>query len=205
MTIYWKNQLKKHLTHHVMQECLKYAKSAKQFKKDAVIYVNDCMQKYRYILSENVGTSFRDDFKPYFTPKQMLELGVFEGKYLNDCIFEFPKNWFAKALKNGKLSPEKPNPEVNRFKAKSRLSLKEWKKRKWIPCHKNDMDVRGWFQWFCRYYLGRRMVDIDNIQINRWKSFKRHYAQVEKNAKNNLKKRVKQRQALLQWSYNCFI
>jgi len=198
-------EIKKKLTIDVMKRALKYADSYKEFKKNRKIIVNDKMQKYTYILSENPNQNFRTDFKPYFTPKQMIELGIFEGKYLNDCILEFPKDWFFKPILNGKLSPEYPNPSVNYFKIKSRLSLQEWKNRKWIPCHEKDKDIRGWFQWYCRYWIGRRIPEVDNIQIGRWKKFKRHYVQVEKNAKNQICSRQRQRQALLQWSWNCFV
>lgn len=177
--------------------------------------INDKMQKnYNYIVTQKRGyydkekkiVVFEDnkDFTPYLTPKQMLSLGVFEGKYLNDCKDEFPKSWY----KNAKLS-DTPDISKNYFGIKSRLSLQEWKKRNWILKH----DPRGWFQWYCRYYLGRRCED-DEKQIKRWKSFKRHVGQIIKNCHhkkiNNccsdpMNCRPKQRQALLQWSYNPFI
>jgi hypothetical protein len=135
----------------------------------------------------------------------MLTMGVFEGKYLNDGENEFPQEWYIAAKKKNKLCPKKADPLVNYFKIKSRLSLKEWRRRKWVPVTKDDKDIRGWFQWYCRYWIGRRIPIIDSIQIKRWKSFKRHYAQVKKNARGNLKKRPKQRQALLQWSWNAKI
>ena len=163
------------------------------------IIVNDLMQKgYSYETTEDEGKNFHPDFKPDFSPKQMLEYGVFEGKYLNDCQNEFPKEWFVRA----KLSAEKPDPALNFFKIKSRMSLQEWQKKGWII----GPDVRGWFQWYCRYYMGRRLPEIDTIQIKRWKAFKRHLAQVEKNCPiGDLECRPKQRQALLQWAYNPFI
>ena len=97
------------------------------------------------------------EFKPFYTPSQMLSMGVFEGKYINDCDHEFPKEWYTRANKYNKLSPKKADPSVNYFKIKSRLSLQEWKKRGWIPVHTKDKDVRGWFQWYCRYWIGRRI------------------------------------------------
>jgi hypothetical protein len=182
------------------------------------IKVKDKMQQYSYILTYRAGTNLKnggvdeygnkikyDDFKPYYTPQQMLVMGIFEGKYINDCEEEFPKEWYAAAKKRNKLSQNKSDPLKNYFKIKSRLSLKEWVKRGWVPVNEKDKDVRGWFQWYCRYWIGRRMPDVDNIQIKRWKAFIRHYAQVKKNANGDLKKRPKQRQALLQWSWNCKI
>ncbi len=160
--------------------------------------VFDKMQSgYEYFLSAPMGEHFHVDFKPDLTPQQMLQYGVFEGHYLNDCQNEFPKSWFQDAS----LSIDKPDIEKNYFKVKSRMSLIEWRKRGWII----GPDPRGWFQWYCRYYMGRRLKDIDDIQIKRWKSFRRHLSQVEHNCfPFDLECRAKQRQALLQWAYNPF-
>jgi hypothetical protein len=190
----------------------------KYFKSGVRIQIRDKMQSYTYKLTYNVGTNIKnggidehgktiryDKFEPYYTPQQMLVMGVFEGKYMNDCEEEFPIEWYMAAKKRNKLRPNKADPDVNYFKVKSRLSLQEWRKRGWVPCHPKDRDIRGWFQWYCRYWLGRRIPEIDNIQIKRWSSFKRHFAQVQKHAPGQLEKRKKQRQALLQWSWDCKI
>ena len=160
--------------------------------------VNDKMQQgYEYEYSAPLGKNFSADFAPAFTPKQMLELGVFEGHYLTDCVKEFPADWFE----NAKLSPEKPNVELNYLKIKSRMSLQEWQQRGWILAP----DPRGWFQWYCRYYMGRRIPDVDALQIKRWRSFKRHYAQIKSSClPYDLDCRRRQRQALLQWAYDPF-
>lgn len=163
------------------------------------VYVNDKMQKgYTYELVEPIGANFSPSFIPELTPQQMLELGVFEGKYLNDCRDEFPSSWFD----NAHVSFDKPDINQNYFHQKSRLPLSEWRKRGWII----GPDPRGWFQWYCRYYMGRRIPELDVIQIKRWRAFKRHRAQVVKNCLgNDLDCRPRQRQALLQWGYNPFI
>ncbi len=160
--------------------------------------VNDKMQQgYEYTLSEEPGKNFAPDFKPELSPMQILELGVFEGHYLNDCQAEFPSDWFI----NAKLSPFYPDVKQNYFRVKSRMSLKQWQEKGWIIYP----DVRGWFQWYCRYYMGRRLQKIDDIQIQRWKQFKRHYMQIKKNCfAFDLECRKKQRQAILQWAYNPF-
>ena len=162
------------------------------------IDVHDKMQRdYRYKISAPVGQDFAPDFKPYLTPQEMLEHGVFEGKYLNDCRDEFPAAWFEKA----KLSAA-PDPSLNYFGIKSRQSLQVWRSKGWIL----DEDPRGWFQWYCRYYQGRRCADIDAHQIKRWKAFARHAGQVKANCDaGNMLCRPRQRQALLQWAYNPFI
>ena len=163
-----------------------------------IIYVNDKMQQgYSYELTEPMGMNFASDFKPDLTPQQMLEMGVFEGHYLNDCQSEFPPSWFTKA----RLSLDKPDEKVNYFQIKSRQPLQEWQRKGWII----GPDVRGWFQWYCRYYMGRRLPEVDVLQIKRWKAFKRHKAQVEQNCLiGDLNCRSRQRQALLQWAYNPF-
>jgi hypothetical protein len=159
------------------------------------IEVNDSMQhNYRYLLSEPMGKNFHPEFKPELTPAEMLTLGVFGGKYLTDCRDEFPNSWF----KNAKLSPNKKDISLNFFKVDASKSLEYWQKRGWI----HPDDPRGWFQWYCRYYLGRRHED-DERQIKRWKAMKRHIAQLKKNClKQDLSCRVKQRQALLHWAYD---
>jgi hypothetical protein len=159
------------------------------------VTVNDLMQKnYIYWPVEPVGKNFHAEFKPELTPKQMLELGVFGGKYLTDCRKEFPKSWYAKA----KLCHDFHDPKLNYFGVNASKPLSYWKKKGWI----NPEDPRGWFQWYCRYYLGRRGPD-DARQIRRWKAMTRHIAQIRKHCrKGDVRCRRKQRQALLHWAYD---
>ncbi len=163
--------------------------------KKIIITVNDKMQKgYKYELSESEGKNFHPEFKPELTPKQMLELGVFGGKYMTDTKKEFPKKWFAKA----KLCSDKHDPELNYFKINASQPLFVWQAKGWI----HPDDPRGWFQWYCRYYRGRRHPD-DERQIKRWKAFKRHWSAVVKNClPGDYNCRRKQRQALLHWAYD---
>lgn len=161
-----------------------------------VIVVNDLMQRgYRYELVAPVGEDFDDDFSPELTPKEMLELGVFGGKYMTDCTEEFPKDWFT----NAKLCHEKHDPALNYFKVNASQPLTVWRAKGWIY----HEDPRGWFQWYCRYYMGRRIPVEDARQIKRWKMIKRHVAQVKKNCKiGDFNCRPVQRQALLHWAYD---
>ena len=137
-------------------------------------------------------------FKPHLTPKEMLGLGVFGGSYFNkNQMKEFPKSWFQKS----KLS-ERFDAKLNRFKVKSGLSRQEWIKKGWIF----KEDPLGWFQWYCRYSNGRRIRNIDEIQIQRWINFTRHVKAIKKNCEEgDLFCRRRQRQAILQWAYDPFI
>lgn len=159
------------------------------------VVVNDRMQRdYVYFLTEPAGRNFHPDFKPELTPKQMLRLGVFGGKYMTDCTGEFPQDWFAKA----RLCRERHDPRMNYFGVNASQPLAVWRKKGWIY----HEDPRGWFQWYCRYYMGRRCPD-DERQIKRWKAMKRHIAQIKRGCpKGDLGCRSKQRQALLHWAYD---
>ncbi len=161
------------------------------------VVVNDKMQtNYVYYRTEPSGRNFDPEFNPDLTPKEMLELGVFGGKYMTDCKDEFPDSWYG----NAKLNPKKQDPELNFFKINASQPLSVWREKGWIN---EEHDPRGWFQWYCRYYRGRRLEKEDQRQIKRWKAMKRHVAQVEKNCKKgNLDCRKKQRQALLHWAYD---
>mgnify|MGYP001461293571 CR=1 FL=1 len=160
------------------------------------VIVNDNIQQnYTYYRIKPIGKDFDDRFKPGLTPKQMLELGVFGGRYLNDCTNEFPEDWF----KNAKLSPDKKDPSLNFFKVNASQPLSVWIKKGWIYID----DPRGWFQWYCRYYMGRRLEQEDERQIKRWLAIKRHITQVQKNCNSgDLTCRPKQRQAILHWAYD---
>jgi hypothetical protein len=163
--------------------------------KPVRVEVNDRMQKkYIYFLTKPAGRDFHPQFRPQLTPKQMLELGVFGGKYMTDCVREFPRSWFARA----KLCRERHDPKLNYFGVNASQPLSVWEKKGWIY---HD-DPRGWFQWFCRYYQGRRCMD-DLRQIKRWRAVRRHVAQVKKNCpRRDLSCRRRQRQALLHWAYD---
>lgn len=162
------------------------------------VEINDNMQTgYSYELVAPVGEGFCHRFQPHFSPAEMLQMGVFEGKYCNDCTDELPQEWF----KNARIA-EKPDPALNYFGVKSRQPLTVWRERGWIF----GPDPRGWFQWYYRYYLGRRLPEIDAIQIKRWRAFARHAGQIRANCEpGDIFCRRRQRQGLLQWSHDPFI
>ena len=161
-----------------------------------IVIVNDKMQQgYRYELAAPAGRDFSPEFRPDLTPKEMLKLGIFCGKYITDCRAEFPASWFARA----KLSPSRRDCALNYFGVDASQPLSEWRRKGWI----NPDDPRGWFQWYCRYWIGRRIPQEDACQIGRWKAMTRHVAQIRKNCEpGDSFCRPRQRQALLHWAYD---
>ena len=162
------------------------------------VFVNDKMQKkYSYTLTEPVGKNFDPRFKPELNPKEMLTLGVFGGVYMRDCKKEFPKDWFTKA-KFQKEDSYTHDPKINFFGVNASQPLSVWRKKGWI----HPQDPRGWFQWYCRYYMGRRSED-DKRQIKRWLAMRRHIMQIKNNCRTgDIFCRPRQRQALLHWAYD---
>jgi len=163
--------------------------------KPVWIDVDDRMQHgYRYRLTARMGRDYYDDFRPQLTPNEMLALGVFGGKYMTDCRAEYPEDWFNHA----RLCSERHDPAANCFGVNASLPLSVWRAKGWIY----HEDPRGWFQWYCRYFLGRRCAD-DARQIRRWRAVRRHVSQLQRNCERyDLTCRRKQRQALLHWAYD---
>ncbi|WP_126173522.1 hypothetical protein [Altericroceibacterium xinjiangense] len=158
--------------------------------------VNDRMQQgYTYERTAPFGQDFDPGFTPDLTPAEALELGIFCGKYMTDCRDEFPASWFD----NAKLAAGPADCSLNYFGVRASTPLTVWQAKGWL----HPDDPRGWFQWYCRYYSGRRMPGEDKRQIGRWRSFRRHAAQVERYCEpGDPFCRPKQRQALLQWAYD---
>ena len=157
--------------------------------------VNDSMQSnYVYELIAPTGRDLAPDFRPELTPPQMLELGIFGGRYMTDCRAEFPARWFARA----RLAPGRRDPALNCFGVDASQPLSVWRARGWI----HPDDPRGWFQWYCRYYMGRRGPD-DRRQIGRWRAMRRHVVQLRAACRaGDVGCRPRQRQALLHWAYD---
>jgi hypothetical protein len=164
--------------------------------RNKTVTVSDRMQRgYRYVLSAPAGRGFDPEFRPELTPAEMLRLGVFGGKYMTDCRSEFPRSWFVGA----KLAAGKRDRSLNYFGVNASQPLSVWRAKGWI--YRDD--PRGWFQWYCRYYLGRRIPDEDARQIARWKAIRRHARQIERNCEpGDVTCRPRQRQALLHWAYD---
>jgi len=159
------------------------------------VVVRDRMQNgYVYDRTEPVGRHFAPGFTPELTPPQLLALGVFGGKYMTDCRKEFPASWFTHA----KLCATRHDPRLNYFRVNASQRLAVWRRSGWI----RPQDPRGWFQWYCRYYMGRRSAD-DARQIRRWRAIKRHVTQIRNHCERcDLECRRRQRQAVLHWAYD---
>lgn len=158
------------------------------------IHVKDSLQDYIYALNEPEGQNLDPEFTPELTPQQMLELGVFGAHYFENEQDEFPPEWFAHA----KMS-DVHNPSLNYFKVDASQSREEWQRKGWIY----PEDPRGWFQWYCRYYYGRRIPTEDRRQIKRWKNMTRHIGQIRTFCQPGDEHcRPRQRQALLHWAYD---
>jgi hypothetical protein len=163
--------------------------------KHATVEVHDLMQQgYVYRRTAPMGRDFHAGFQPELTPGEMLALGVFGGRYMTDCFAEFPEEWFAAA----RLCPERHDPALNFYGVNASQPLAVWRAKGWIY----HEDPRGWFQWYCRYFMGRRCAD-DERQIRRWRAMQRHAAQITRNCFcQDLACRRKQRQVLLHWAYD---
>jgi hypothetical protein len=161
------------------------------------ITVNEEYQTgYTYRLKEPVGKNLDPEFKPDLTPKDMLQLGIFGGDYFSKVPSEFPSDWFEGVELSESGTADK---NLNFFKLNASQPIKEWRRKGWIY----EEDPKGWFLWYCRYYLGRRIPEEDKRQIKRWKNMRRHVVQIEKNCKSgDFRCHTKQRQALLHWAYD---
>ncbi len=160
------------------------------------VTVNDLQQQnYQYQRVAEPGKNFDPEFAPQLTPAEMLRLGVFGGWYLNDCQSEFPKEWFTSA----RLSDHGPDPNFNYFEITASQPLRVWQQKGWIY----PDDPRGWFQWYARYYMGRRLPQEDARQIKRWKAMRRHVVQISQACHpGDMTCHRRQRQALLHWAYD---
>ena len=163
--------------------------------KPVEVVVDDLMQQgYRYLRTEAPGRNFHKGFAPELSPKDLLALGVFGGKYMTDCRDEFPASWYEKA----RLCPDSHRAELNLFLVNASKPLSYWREKGWIW----ECDPRGWFQWYCRYWMGRRSGD-DERQVARWKAMTRHVAQLRAHCEpGDWLCRSRQRQALLHWAYD---
>jgi len=133
--------------------------------------------------------NYHPDFQPDLSPAQVLMLGAFGCGY-----FERHRR-FTKEFPHlpDVCSNSHPDPEHNYFNVQASMSRREWERRGWM--HKDD--PRGWFQWYCRYDMGRRHAD-DERQIKRWNNFKTRKLRAI-GGDTNLNNHLATRQGLLHW------
>lgn len=113
---------------------------------------------------------------------------------MTDYAAEYPGTWFEKA----RLCSDYYDSDLNYFGVNAAQSILVWRTKEWI----HHEDPRGWFQWHCRYFIGRRFPD-DERQIKRWRMMRRHIFQIRQNCTSgDINYRRKQRQAVLHWSYD---
>ena len=120
---------------------------------------------------------FKDhpEFTPNLTPKQVIQAGTWGGCYFhprggkqgirgpcNITHEEFPQDWFA-GLKPDQYRSRRYDKDRNKYGVVAGQDQAYWEEHGWII----PQDPRGWFQWYCRFYLGRRTKD-DARQISRW-------------------------------------
>lgn len=114
------------------------------------------------------------DFMPNKSPTEVVREGAFGGSYFrplyskklgitisNDCPASLAEDLDASFY----LTSPTYNPEANKFKVACGQSIEQWEANGWIN---HQFDVRGWFQWYCRFFDGRRCAD-DDRQVSRWK------------------------------------
>eukprot|EP00611_Tribonema_gayanum_P027189 TRINITY_DN663_c0_g1_i5.p1 TRINITY_DN663_c0_g1~~TRINITY_DN663_c0_g1_i5.p1 ORF type:complete len:261 (-),score=62.59 TRINITY_DN663_c0_g1_i5:506-1288(-) len=114
------------------------------------------------------------DFRPNLTPKEVLQLGSFGGTYFRpihsgvtgqdykDAHKEFPEDWFEGLNVAKRVTSSIYNTDMNTYGVKCGTDLSDWEEKGWIT----ELDPFGWFQWYCRFYLGRRTSD-DERQLGR--------------------------------------
>tara|TARA_B110000495_G_C22780176_1_gene456354 strand:+ start:267 stop:797 length:531 start_codon:yes stop_codon:yes gene_type:complete len=166
--------------------------------------------------------TFKDypEFKPNLSPVQILKMGSFGGTYFRpiyssvtkkhykseDVIKEYPKSWF-KGIDIGEMvTSPKYNKKVNKYKVKCGSDLEDWEKSGWM----DKQDPYGWFQWYCRFYMGRR-TDDDERQIKRWMALTGPKGRFKNRLINMIKKKDSKyddetispviRQTLQHWGY----
>lgn len=137
-------------------------------------------------------------FGPSYTPFEMLDRGIFEGIY-TAAIKDLPSRYknHPKVLPKG----SEPDVSINAFGVKSRSSLKEWERKGWTT----ELSPLGWWEWYIKYFEGRRDEAEDKLQIGRWRSFvARHNGQMRssKDKWTQEDSHLKSKQGQLQWAWD---
>jgi hypothetical protein len=154
-----------------LEGLLDYAHPLDWYEPGKRLRVADQRQaRYSYALAAAPGADFPPEFRPALTPGEVLARGAFGGDLVCDCVLELPREWLADAILAGRLNPAGADSSSNEFGVASTAGARPG----------SPPDPRGWFQWYCRYWLGRRGA-TDADRIAEWKSaVARRVRQVEK-------------------------
>ena len=125
------------------------------------------------------GSSERVDFAPDYTPQEMIRAGVFGDAYFGDELGQarlklLPSDWTF--TKSGRFYTNIRGSQcrlINQYGRPASEPREFWLEKRLIA----HFDPLGWFEWYCHYWLGRRVDLYDDWQIGRWRRFKeRHLA-----------------------------
>lgn len=150
-------------------------------------------------------------FAPNLTPKDCIQAGIFGGTYFSDkaliSVKEFPADWFEELEPYQYESRIDHSRSVNCYGVHAGTSQAEWAAKGWM----HPDDPRGWFQWYCRYYLGRRHEDdarqmarwvaFASVEQGRWTNIFYHKVQKAAVAVESIKVSPVIRQSLMHWAY----
>lgn len=146
-------------------------------------------------------------FKPNVTPREMLKQGIFGHSYFGVEILQGDMYYDELFQSFGDIDTSlylssKYHAKGNKFKIKSGKDYQFWKDNNWM----HEDDPYGWFEWYCKYYIGRRHSD-DQRQIQRWLDFcgpngrwrQRIYGMIDATGNWDVSPRIQQ--SLLHWGY----
>jgi hypothetical protein len=167
-----------------------------------------------------INEDIHTQFKPNKTPQQVFKMGAFGGTYFrpihssitgkdytpSEAMKGLPKPWFEGIDIKNKITSDTYDKKINKYKVKSGSSLEAWETSGWI----DKQDPYGWFQWYCRYFNGRRTAD-DERQISRWLKLAGPNGRFRRTLMNKIIKKQTTyndisvspviRQVLLEWGY----
>ena len=113
------------------------------------------------------------DFRPNISLNEVIKKRAFGETYFRNIYFSVTDEWYETSFREFDVLEDIDqnyyclnyyDVSVNKYGVKCVTSLRFWENKGWI----NPMDPYCWFQWYFRYWIGRRSVD-DEREINRWK------------------------------------
>ena len=144
-------------------------------------------------------------FRPNISPLDVIKKGAFGGTYFRDIFSGVNNKWYQNSWKEfrelegiGKkyYCSDFYDVSLNCYGVEIGTSLRFWERKGWI----NELDPYGWFQWYFRYWKGRRSED-DQRQIGRWKRIASRFVDILNEMVSEGRVSLKIRQILLHWCY----